>query len=76
MRTFNVAQHTKIISIGDCSKIEARAYFERLLEHLQGDLGLDFEEVYEVFGGKLAHLADFITEYTNACGDFTRAHII
>lgn len=51
-------QHCKIVSIGDCSKVEAREYYTDLLRHVPDELkkDLSFEEVYRVFGGKLAHI--------------------
>jgi hypothetical protein len=58
----NVMQHCQILSIGDCSKAEARSYFEEVLlphvpEKFRG--GISFEELYKVFGGKLTHLTDY-----------------
>jgi len=56
----------QIITIGDCSKGETRRFFqERLIprvpEHLRR--GLNFEHLYEAFGGKFAHWHDYITDY-------------
>ena len=58
MRAFNVMQHCKLVSVGDCSKVEAREYYTDLLKYVPDGMkdGLDFEEVYKVFGGKLAHI--------------------
>ncbi|TDL16880.1 hypothetical protein BD410DRAFT_794891 [Rickenella mellea] len=72
LRQLNVMQHCKIISIGDCSKVETRAYFmEKLLPNVPERLqhGLEFSSLYEVFGGKLAHWADYVADYVNANGD-------
>lgn len=58
----NVMQHANILSIGDCSRAEAKQYFtEVLLPHVPEKIrsGIGFESLYEVFGGKLAHLADY-----------------
>lgn len=58
----NVMQHANVISIGDCSKKEAQQYFEEVLApHVPDKLKnkIRFEELYSVFGGKLAHLADY-----------------
>lgn len=57
----------KIICIGDCSKWEAKIYFtDRLLpgvpEHLRPKL--DFEPLYDAFGGKLVHWADYISDFS------------
>ena len=48
----------RVYSVGDCSKVEAREYFFFLLKYVPDGMkdGLDFEEVYKVFGGKLAHI--------------------
>lgn len=59
-------QHCKIVTIGDCSKAETRAYFERsVLPHVPDNLrpALDFEELYEAFGGRLVHWQDYTTDY-------------
>jgi len=56
----------EIITIGDCSKAEAHAYFrEKVLPRVPEQLhdGLDFERLYEAFGGKLAHWHDYVTDY-------------
>ena len=56
----------QILTIGDCTKAETLIYYrERVLprvpERLQA--GLDFGELFEAFGGKLAHWHDYITDY-------------
>ncbi|OBZ66940.1 hypothetical protein A0H81_13269 [Grifola frondosa] len=71
LRQLNVMQHCKIITIGDYPKSEARRFFrERILpsvpERLR--LGLDFERLYDAFGGKLAHWQDYVTDYVNMNG--------
>ncbi|KAG6899407.1 hypothetical protein C0993_010518, partial [Termitomyces sp. T159_Od127] len=71
LRQFNVMQHCKIITIGDCSRSETKAYYRDLLlpivpERLRS--GLKFEILYEAFGGKLAHWRDYITDYVNSNG--------
>ncbi|KAJ8521484.1 hypothetical protein ONZ45_g1802 [Pleurotus djamor] len=71
LRQLNVMQHCKIITIGDCSKSETRTYFiDRILPIVPDRLKprLNFEELYEAFGGKLAHWNDFITDYVNSNG--------
>ncbi|ORY88261.1 hypothetical protein BCR35DRAFT_276955 [Leucosporidium creatinivorum] len=72
LRQMNVMQHANIISIGDCSKKEAEQYFEEVLApHVPDKLRskIRFEELYDVFGGKLAHLADYTSEFINSDGD-------
>ncbi|KAI0321508.1 hypothetical protein OF83DRAFT_276925 [Amylostereum chailletii] len=71
LRQLNVMQHCKILTIGDCSKLETRTYYERRLvprvpENIRR--GLDFEQLYEAFGGRLVHLQDYITDYVNSGG--------
>ena len=68
-------QHCKIMSIGDASRSEAESYFqERLLEDVPEKLkaGLRFAELYETFGGKLAHMSDYVSDYVNADGKLAR----
>lgn len=75
LRQMNVAQHANLISVGDCSKAEAYAFYKDvLLEHIPDKLkgGVTFDELYRVFGGKLAHLTDYITEYVNSEGTIDR----
>ncbi|TFK31804.1 hypothetical protein BDQ12DRAFT_693507 [Crucibulum laeve] len=71
LRQLNVMQHCKIITIGDCSKAEARVFFrERVLPRTPERLraALSFEALYDAFGGKLAHWHDYITDYVNSNG--------
>ncbi|KZT63491.1 hypothetical protein DAEQUDRAFT_680297 [Daedalea quercina L-15889] len=71
LRQLNVMQHCKIITIGDYPKADTRRFFrERILPSVPEGLRpkLDFEQLYEAFGGKLAHWQDFITDYVNSNG--------
>lgn len=70
LRRLNVIQHASLLSIGDCSKSQAREYFEQHVRHVPDQLssGIDFDECFEVFGGKLAHLQDYIAEYVGSGG--------
>lgn len=66
LRQFNVLQHCAILTIGDCDKREAKKYFEEVLrEEVPEELRakLDFEEMYAVFGGKLAHLQAYVGDF-------------
>ncbi|GAA6060163.1 hypothetical protein JCM10212_005164 [Sporobolomyces blumeae] len=68
LRQWNVAQHCQILSIGDCSKSEAAAFVKTiLLPHVPERLRskYQFDQLYEAFGGKLAHLSDFTGEFIN-----------
>ncbi|KAI0037074.1 hypothetical protein K488DRAFT_39841 [Vararia minispora EC-137] len=74
LRQLNVMQHCKIITIGDCSKLETRSFYERRLlprvpETQRGSL--DFERLYEAFGGRLVHWQDFITDYGTVYSSFS-----
>ncbi|KAI0634090.1 hypothetical protein C8Q77DRAFT_1055652 [Trametes polyzona] len=71
LRQLNVMQHCKIITIGDYPKNETRKFFrERVLpsvpENMRGKL--DFDVLYDAFGGKLAHWQDYITDFVNTNG--------
>ncbi|TFY56400.1 hypothetical protein EVJ58_g7667 [Rhodofomes roseus] len=71
LRQLNVMQHCKVITIGDYAKGDTRRFFrDRILPNVPEELRpkLDFEQLYEAFGGKLAHWQDFITDYVNANG--------
>ncbi|CAK5278098.1 unnamed protein product [Mycena citricolor] len=71
LRQLNIMQHCKIITIGDCSRAETREYFnERILPRVPRRLGmrLDFDRLYEAFGGKLAHWHDYCTDFINSNG--------
>jgi hypothetical protein len=71
LRQLNIMQHCKIMSIGDTSREETSDYFQqRLLPEVPEAMraGLDFDYLFEIFGGKLAHLSDYVTDYVNADG--------
>ncbi|KAH9916916.1 uncharacterized protein B0H18DRAFT_938883 [Fomitopsis serialis] len=71
LRQLNVMQHCKIITVGDYAKADTRRFFrERILPSVPEELRpkLDFEQLYEAFGGKLAHWQDFIPDYVNTRG--------
>ncbi|KAJ7577511.1 hypothetical protein C8J56DRAFT_798930 [Mycena floridula] len=68
----NVMQHCKIITVNDCSKAATLVFFQQMMlpavpERLQP--GLDFEKLYEAFGGKLAHWQDYISDYVHTNGN-------
>ncbi|KAJ7764549.1 hypothetical protein DFH07DRAFT_811625 [Mycena maculata] len=72
LRQLNVMQHCKIITVGDCSKAETRGFFnERILPRVPHRLRnrLNFEQLYDAFGGKLAHWHDYCTDYINSNGN-------
>lgn len=70
-------QHACILSVGDAAKEEARRYFDEvLLPHVPDKLKnkISFDSVYPVFGGKLAHLSDYVNEFVNSDGVVTPLH--
>lgn len=74
LRTMNVGHHSQLITIGDCSKDETKAYFDDIIqdtipEHLKGQLSFDI--LYDAFGGKLAHISDYVSSWVNCEGDLT-----
>jgi hypothetical protein len=73
LRQLNVIQHCKIITVGDCTKAETRAFFvEKILPRVPENLraSLSFDSLYDAFGGKLAHWHDYVNDYVNAGGNF------
>ena len=67
--------HSKVLTIGDCTKDEVQEYYnDRLLPDVPSHLrrNLDFSKIYDYFGGKLAHWSDFLTDYSNQDGQVTR----
>ena len=73
--SWHSGHHSKLLTIGDCTKAEIKEYYtDRLISDVPEQLraGLDFDEIYEFFGGKLAHWSDYLTEYANVDGDLTR----
>ena len=75
MLTRVLGHHSKLLTVGDCTKEEVREYYtDRLISDVPEELrgSLDFEKIYEFFGGKLAHWSDYLTEFTNVDGKLTR----
>ncbi|KJX95318.1 hypothetical protein TI39_contig4119g00002 [Zymoseptoria brevis] len=74
LRWMNVGHHARIITIGDCTKQETLSYIQdeimpTIPKHLEGKLNV--EEMYEAFGGKLAHIGDFVQTWCSFSGDTT-----
>ncbi|CAL1709617.1 unnamed protein product [Somion occarium] len=62
LRQLNVMQHCKV---------DTRKYYrDHILPTVPRELrsGLDFETLYEAFGGKLAHWQDYVADYVNSGG--------
>ncbi|KZP22205.1 hypothetical protein FIBSPDRAFT_787379 [Athelia psychrophila] len=77
LRQLNVMQHCKIITIGDCTRAETQVYYrdrvlKRVPERLQRHL--NFDDLWDAFGGKLAHWHDYITDYINSGGRLDVKH--
>lgn len=73
LRALNVAQHTKIVTVQDCTFKETEEYYYKNLlpatiEQMASP-GLikqklpEFPAIWEVFGGRLAHISDYIAEF-------------
>ncbi|KAI0057315.1 hypothetical protein BV25DRAFT_1812636, partial [Artomyces pyxidatus] len=87
LREQNIMQHCKFITIGDCSKSETERFFkEKMLPRVPELLqyNLNFDRLYNAFGGRLVHWQDYITDYENTLGrlqiqhssHFTQAHAL
>lgn len=74
LRSMNVGHHAQILTIGDCTKAETETFYvDELLQtipkHLQP--AINFDELYETFGGKLSHMNDYVSSWVNAEGNMT-----
>lgn len=74
LRSMNVGHHAQLLTIGDCTKAETAAYFDdeirpNIPEKLRSQV--NFQEVYDAFGGKLSHIADYTATWANADGEIT-----
>ena len=93
LRAFNISQHTKIFTIQDCTYNETKDFFYSTLipatvEKLPSP-GIvkqrlpKFDDIWDVFGGRLAHISDYIAEFIFSDGTispqesshFTQAYI-
>lgn len=73
LRALNIAQHTKIFTIQDCTYDEASDFFHNYLlpntiEKLPSPGKIKqrlpkFYDIWNVFGGRLAHISDYIAEF-------------
>lgn len=74
LRKMNVGHHAQIMTVGDCTKEETYAFFmDVLIETVPADLRpkVNFEEMYEAFGGKLSHINDYLNAWINMDGNLT-----
>jgi hypothetical protein len=71
LRSMNVGHHSQIMTIGDCTKQETRQFFkDEIMPTVPNDLKskVDFEEIYDAFGGKLSHISDYMSVWVNKSG--------
>lgn len=71
LRKMNVGHHSQILTIGDCSKEETLSYFlSTIVPSLPPGLqsALNFDALYDAFGGKLAHINDYVSAWTTHQG--------
>lgn len=74
LRQMNVGHHAQILSIGDCNKAETETFFvDELLQTIPRNLqtAINFEEIWDAFGGKLSHINDYVASWVNAEGNMT-----
>jgi hypothetical protein len=72
LRSMNVGHHSQLITIGDCTKEETWQFFQDEIiptvpENLRPEL--NFEEIYDAFGGKLSHISDYMSVWVNKEGE-------
>lgn len=74
LRQMNVGHHAQILTIGDSTKQETYSYFqEQMMPSIPDELKskINFDQIYEVFGGKLSHVNDYISSWVNCDGKLT-----
>lgn len=74
LRTMNVGHHAQILTVGDCTKAETETFFiDELLQTIPKNLqtAINFDELYEAFGGKLSHINDYVSSWVNSEGTLT-----
>lgn len=74
LRQMNVGHHAQILTIGDCNKAETETFFvDELLQTIPRNLqtAINFEEIWNAFGGKLSHINDYVASWVNAEGNMT-----
>lgn len=74
LRQMNVGHHANILTIGDSTKQEAYSYFQEQMlplipDNLKSEVSFDY--IYDVFGGKLGHINDYIVSWVNSDGKLT-----
>ncbi|BFZ54893.1 hypothetical protein PYCC9005_001930 [Savitreella phatthalungensis] len=74
LRAMNVSHHAAVVTIGDCDKTAVYDFFfDELVTKVPADLRpkVDFDGIYDVFGGKLAHISDYLNAWIQSQGTLT-----
>lgn len=74
LRRLNVGQHCAVYTVADPSRAAAYGYFmDELIMRYPADLRpqVNFDEIFDVFGGKLSHISDFVDAVVNADGSLS-----
>ncbi|KAK5937605.1 hypothetical protein PMZ80_010225 [Knufia obscura] len=74
LRKMNVGHHAQLLTVGDCTREDTHSYFkEHIMLSVPASLAsrLEFEPIYEAFGGKLAHINNYVSAWVNADGKMT-----
>lgn len=74
LRKMNFGYHAQLLTIGNCTREETHSYFvERIMPSVSASLAprLDFDPIYDAFGGRLAHINDYVDSWVNVDGKMT-----
>lgn len=74
LRGMNVGHHSQILTIGDVSKEESLGFFlNKMLPTIPQNMvtKMNFDDLYDAFGGKLSHINDYVSAWVNSSGDLT-----
>ncbi|KAK5313967.1 hypothetical protein LTR70_007389 [Exophiala xenobiotica] len=74
LREMNFGYHAQLLTVGDCTSEDTHSYYtKQIVPSIPGNLAphLEFEPIYHAFGGKLAHVNDYVDAWINADGKMT-----
>ena len=74
LRAMNVSHHASCITIGDCDRHSTYDFFmDELITKVPAFLRpkVDFQGMHDVFGGKLAHITDYLNSWIQSEGKLT-----
>ena len=74
LRVMNVGHHAQLLTLGDCTREDTHSYFQKqIMSSVPDNLAsrLDFENIYDAFGGKLAHIHDYVSAWVTADAKMT-----